>query len=336
MKFSKDKCVIIAEIGGNFLDLETAKRLIDDAKEAGVDAVKLQTYRAETMVDGSAVFSVDVAKGLNQKEYFAKFEISKKLHEQVYEYARKKGLEIFSTPSHYSDVEMLETLGTDVYKIGADDVTNLPMLKKIALLRKPIMLSTGMSTMEEVEDAVNTILSAGNNQIILMQVVSLYPTPDEYCNLEVINTYRKKYPEFIIGYSDHTMDCTACLYAAVMGAQVIEKHFTYDKNADGPDHIHSATKEEMTELVKGIRRFEAMRGNGVKYPQAGEVEVRENSRKSVITTRAIKAGEKFTEDNLDIKRPGTGIKPKFLPEIIGRTAACDLEKDTRIGWPDIV
>lgn len=330
-----DKCYIIAEIGGNFTDYETAVRLIDDAKECGVDAVKLQTYRGETLVDGSAVFDMECISGVLQKDYFKKFEIDRETHIKIYEYARKLGLDIFSTPSHYTDVEMLEEIGTNVYKIGADDATNYPFLKKVAMLGKPIMLSTGMCTLDEVRKAVNAILETGNSQVILMHVVSLYPTADEYVNLNVINTYKNEFPQLTIGYSDHTMSVDACIYAAVMGAKVIEKHFTYDKKADGPDHMHSADKAEMTRLVKSIRQFEIMSGSGLKLPQADEIKNRMNNRKSIITVNDIKKGEIFSEDNLDIKRPGKGIPPEFIYQIIGRRANRDIDCDTLITWGDI-
>lgn len=336
MGVGKDKCYIIAEIGGNFTDYETAVRLIDAAKRSGVDAVKLQTYRADTLVSGSAVFDMENIKGVPQVEYFKKFEISKDLHCKIYAYAKQAGLQIFSTPTHYTDVEMLEELGTDIYKVGADDAVNIPFLKKLARLGKPLMLSTGMCTLEEVKTSVNAILEEGQSDLIIMHTVSLYPTRDEYVNLNVIKTLMREFPEFVIGYSDHTLGVDSCIYAAAMGAKVIEKHFTYDKGADGPDHILSATEEEMTHLVRAVRQFEIMAGNGIKMPVNDEVKNRKNNRKSVITTKAVKKGEIFTEENLDIKRPGTGISPRWYEEILGKRASCDMERDTLLSWTDII
>lgn len=335
MEIGKDICYIIAEIGGNFTDYETAVRLIDEAQQSGVNAVKLQTYRAETMVSGTAMFDMENIKGVLQKDYFKKYEISEEMHRQIYAYAREKGLDIFSTPTHYTDVEMLEELGTDIYKIGADDATNIPFLRKIARLHKPVMLSSGMCTLEEVKQAVNAILEEGNSHIILMHTVSLYPTREEYVNLNVLKTFQREFPELAIGYSDHTLGVDACIYAAVMGAMVLEKHFTYDKNAEGPDHILSATKEEMTRLVKAVRQFEAMKGNGVKLPVSDEVKNRRNNRKSLITIRPVKAGETFTEANLDVKRPGRGLAPVYYEAVMGKRAIRDLETDTLIDWTDI-
>lgn len=331
-----DRIYIVAEIGGNFTDYETAVRLIDQAKISGVDAVKLQTYRGKTVASHLAVFDMENTGVVSQLEYFKKFEIDEELHHKIFKYAKEKGLDIFSTPAHITDVEMLERLGADVYKIGADDVTNIPFLKGIARLHKPIMLSTGMCVMQEIHDAVNAILEEGNNQIVVMHVVSLYPTRSEYVNLEAIHTLQREFPQFTIGYSDHTLGVDSCIFAAVMGAKVIEKHFTYDKKADGPDHMLSATCEEMKLLVEKVRLFEQMRGNGIKQPMGDEVKNRKNNRKSIVSVRAIKQGERIEEQDIDIKRPGTGIEPKYREFIIGKRAARDIEEDFLLQWPDLM
>lgn len=329
------KCYIVAEIGGNFTDLATAKLLIDQAAECGVDAVKLQTYRANTIASRNTMFDMENTGVVSQVEYFKKFEIDEEMHRQVFEYARGKGLDIFSTPSHITDVELLEKFNPDVHKIGADDLTNLPFLKEVARTGRPIMLSTGMGTIEEVREAVSAIVEEGNRNIIIMHVVSLYPTAPEFVNLEAIKTLQREFPQYVIGYSDHTLSVDSCIFAAVMGAKVIEKHFTYDKQADGPDHMLSATKEEMKELVDKIRLFETMQGDGIKGPEGAEIKNRKNNRKSVIIAKDVKCGEVLTEDKLAIKRPGTGIKPKYLEMVIGRKAARDMEEDTILQWQDI-
>lgn len=325
---------IIAEIGGNFTDFNTAKHLIDDAKWSGVDAVKLQTYRADTIVVRSAMFDMEATGKIPQHEYFRKYEISAELHNQIFTYAREKGLDIFSTPSHITDAEMLKQLGVDTYKIGADDLTNIPFLKKIAQFNKPIMLSTGMSTMGEIHDAVNAILEEGNSSITIMHVVSLYPTHEKYANLKAISTLKREFPEFEIGYSDHTMTTDACLFAAVMGASVIEKHFTYDKHASGPDHIHSATKEEMKALVEKIRLFETMSGDGIKKPVSDELKNRKNNRKSVVYARNLKKGKIIAKEDLEIKRPGMGIPPAGMWMLIGKRLNKDVALDDMAGWSD--
>lgn len=335
MRFGREKCYIIAEIGGNFTDYETAVRLIDQAKASGVDAVKLQTYRADTIASKQAVFDMENTGIVSQTEYFRRFELSEELHKRVFTYAKEKGLDVFSTPSHKTDIEMLERLQTDVYKTGADDVTNLPFLREVARQKKPVLLSTGMCTMGEVREAVDTIVAEGNSDIVIMHVVSLYPTASKYVNLEAVKTLQREFPQFVIGYSDHTSGIDSCIFAAVMGAKVIEKHFTYDKNADGPDHMLSATEDEMKLMVDKIRLFEEMRGNGIKRPMGDERKNRRNNRKSIVCTRNIKEGEVLTETEIDIKRPGYGICPKYKEMVIGKRARRDLEEDTVLQWEDI-
>ena len=330
----KKRVYIVAEIGGNFTDYDTATLLIDQAKESGADAVKLQTYKANAVASKQAMFDMENTGIIRQTEYFKKFELDMEMHEKVYAYARKMGLDIFSTPSHMSDVDMLEKLGTNVYKIGADDVTNIPFLKGVARLGKTIMLSTGMSTLEEVREAVNAILEEGNEDIVIMHVVSLYPTAPQYVNLEAIRTLQREFPQFTVGYSDHTLGIDSCIFAAVMGARVIEKHFTYDKQAEGPDHMLSATMDEMKTLVEKIRLYEEMRGHGVKMPMGDELKNRKNNRKSIVCVHGIKRGEVLTEDNVDIKRPGFGIPPKYKAVLIGKRAVRDIEDDTVIRWAD--
>lgn len=329
------KAYIVAEIGGNFTDYETAVKLIDHAKESGVDAIKLQTYRADTISSKNAVFDMENTGIVAQSELFKKYEISEEMHRQIFAYAKEKGLDIFSTPSHATDVEMLERIGADVYKIGADDVTNLSFLKYIAGLHKPIMLSTGMCTLDEVKDAVNAIIEEGNTDIVIMHVVSLYPTKPQYVNLEAIRTLQKEFPQFAVGYSDHTLGVDSCIFAAVMGAKVIEKHFTYDKNADGPDHMLSATKDDMRHMVDKIRLYEQMRGDGIKRPMGDEVKNRRNNRKSIICVRDMKKGEVIMENDIDIKRPGFGISPKCKDMLIGRRAMRDIEEDAVLQWSDL-
>ncbi len=334
MNMIKGKCYIIAEIGGNFTTYEQAVLMIDQAARAGADAVKLQTYRADTMASKEAMFDMEEIKG-SQYDYFKKFEISEELHAKIYAYAKNKGLDIFSTPSHITDVDMLERVGTDVYKIGADDITNLPLLTYVAKLGKKMMISSGMSDLSDVHQAIDTIKAAGNNDIVLMHTISIYPTRDEYVNLNVIKTFQQEFPDLTIGYSDHTLGVDSCIYAACMGAEVIEKHFTYDKKADGPDHVLSATEDELARMVKAIRQFETMRGDGVKCPRGPEIENQRNSRKSVTAIRLIKAGEVFTAENIDLKRPGYGIEPKHYHEIMGRKATRDLKVDEMLSWDDI-
>ncbi|MCX6765126.1 MAG: N-acetylneuraminate synthase family protein, partial [Candidatus Nealsonbacteria bacterium] len=217
------RCYVIAEIGGNFTDYSEAVALIDAAKSAGVDCVKLQTYKAGTISCRSAYFDMENTGKTSQYEYFKKYEISKELHKKIFDYADSKGLDWFSTPSHESDVDMLLTLGIKAFKIGADDATNIPLIKYIAGKGLPVAVSTGMCTLEEVREMINAITEEGNKKIIILHTVSAYPTCPEHVNLNVIKTLQAEFPGFPIGFSDHTMSILASISAVAMGASVIER-----------------------------------------------------------------------------------------------------------------
>lgn len=335
-KFQNDKCYIIAEIGGNFIDFEQAKKLVDAACECGVDALKLQTYRAETISSKKAIFDMENTGVVSQYDLFKKYEVDKDLHKRVFEYIKSKNMDWFSTPSHETDVDMLNELGVGAFKIGSDDAVNIPFLKYTAKFGRPIILSTGMCTMQEVMDSVSAILEEGNEKIIILHAITSYPTHPENVNLKAMQSMIEAFPEFNIGYSDHTLGITACLCAAAMGAKIIEKHFTYDKSAEGPDHILSANPGEMKELVSQIRLFEIMKGSGIKRPADSEKTTRINNRKSLIINKSLKKGEIISRENLSIKRPGTGIAPKYYDEIIGRTLNKDLEEDDVLKWEYII
>jgi len=334
-KLSDKRCYIIAEIGGNFTTYEQALGLIDAAATAGVDAVKLQTFKAEAITSKTAMFDMECTGVISQIEYFKKYEIDKELHKKIFDYIQLKGLDWFSTPSHPDDVDMLHSLGVCCYKTGADDATNLPFLKYIARKGLPIILSTGMCTLKEVEEAVNAIEEEGNSKIVILHTVSGYPTYPENTNLNCILTLKSRFPHYNIGYSDHSLSTTAVIAAATMGATVIERHFTLDKSAEGPDHMLSSTPDEMKIIVDTIRTIEVMKGSYVKMPFGPEVENRVNNRKSVVAVKDIKKGETLTEKNIYLKRPGTGIEPKFYYNFLGRVARIDLEADRILSWNDL-
>jgi len=332
---TQNRCYIIAEIGGNFTNFEEAKKMVDLAYEIGVDAVKLQTYKADTIVTKTAKFDLDNVGEVGQYELFKKYEIDFDLHKKVFSYIDSKGLEWLSTPSHKTDVDMLEELGVKSYKIGADDATNLPFIKYIAQIGKPVLLSSGMCTMNEVREMINTCLEVGNDQIILFHTISNYPTYPEQVNLLALKTLKNEFPYIKIGFSDHTIGSTACFAAVCMGAEVIEKHFTYDKSADGPDHQLSANPDEMKKIVDNIRKFEIMKGTGIKRPVGKEITNRKRNRKSIVTIKPIKKGDTLTEKNIDIKRPGCGIEPKYFYTILGKIASRNIEQDEVLKWSDI-
>ncbi len=333
--FSQNRCYIIAEIGGNFTTFEQARRLIDEAAACGVDAIKLQTYRAETLSSREAVFDMENTGIASQFELFRKYEIDKALHSDVFQYAGEKGLDWFSSPSHQTDVDMLDACGVGAHKIGSDDAVNLPFLRYVARTGKPVILSTGMCTLEEVRESVDAILAEGNEQLILLHAITSYPTHPEHVNLRAMQTLMQAFPALDIGYSDHTLSPVACLCAAAMGARVIERHFTYDKNADGPDHMLSADPAEMKWLVEAVRSFEIMRGTGVKRPADSERKTRKNNRKSLVLARNVVVGQRLSQEDVSIKRPGYGIAPKFLDQVVGRRVVSDLGEDTVLAWGDL-
>jgi N-acetylneuraminate synthase len=333
--FNKDRCYIIAEIGGNFTTFNEAKKLINLAYESGVDAIKLQTYKANTIVTKTAKFDLDNVGEIVQHELFEKYQIDFELHKQVFDYIDSKGLEWLSTPSHKTDVDMLDNLGVRSHKIGADDATNLPLIKYVASTNKPILLSSGMCTIEEVRDMINACLEVGNDKIILFHTVSNYPTYPDQVNLLAMQTLKREFPFLTVGFSDHTVGSTACFAAACMGAEVVEKHFTHDKEADGPDHQLSANPREMKEIVDKIREFEVMKGTGAKRPVGKEITNRAKNRKSIVTIKSINKGEKFTLENIDIKRPGHGIEPKYFDITLGKTACKDIDEDEVLQMEDI-
>lgn len=333
--FQPDRCYVIAEIGGNFTTLEQARRLIDQAARCGVDAVKLQTYRAQTLSSRVAMFDMENTGVTSQFDLFNKYAIDEKLHQDVFLYAQNKGLDWFSSPSHQSDVDLLERCGVGAHKIGSDDAVNLPFLRYVARTGKPILLSTGMCTLEEVRQSVEAVLAEGNDSLILLHAITSYPTHPQHVNLRAMQTLMDNFPQLDVGYSDHTVSPVASLCAVAMGARVVERHFTYDKGADGPDHMLSADPIEMKWLVDAIRTFEVMRGSGIKRPADSEKTTRRNNRKSLVVQQSVKAGERLTAKNVAIKRPGYGIQPRFYEQVLGRIVGRALEADAVLDWSDL-
>ena len=326
---------IIAEIGGNFLNLKEARKLIDLACEAGANAVKLQTYRAETISSKSAMYDMPNTGHVRQFDLFKKYEVDFDLHKDIWDYCREKGIFIFSTPSHVTDIDLLEKLGCAAYKIGSDDVANIPFLKEVASIGKPIIMSTGMCTMDEVRESVSAILSKGNQDLVLLHCVTNYPADPVDANLRVIPEMKKEFG-LPVGYSDHTIGNLCCFGAVAVGANAIEKHFTYDKNAEGPDHMLSADPAEFRQLVSSIRILEDAMGDGVKHPSRGEKSTRINNRKSVIAVKDISQGTVISKDMVAIKRPGFGIQPKYVQQVVGGIARVDIKAEEPILWEQVM
>lgn len=325
---------IIAEIGGNFTTFDEASALVDAARDCGADAVKIQTFRADTLASRTAMFEMENTGVTSQHELFLKYEIGESLHHSIAAHAAARGLDFFSTPSHADDVDLLERLGVGIYKIGSDDATNIPFLKYVAATGKPILLATGMCTMEEVREAVSAIQGEGNSRIALLHAVTSYPTHPENVNLLAMKRMAEELG-LPVGYSDHTLGTVACVAAAAMGAVVLEKHFTLDKNAEGPDHMLSADPSELKALVEQVRLVETMRGSGLKVPAESERITRRNNRKSIVASRPLDAGEVIGPDCIAVKRPGIGIPPRYFDSVVGRRAARPLAQDETISWGDL-
>jgi N,N'-diacetyllegionaminate synthase len=327
---------IIAEAGVNHNgSLQLAKKLVDKAKEAGADAVKFQTFKAENLVSKSAKKAKYQVENMGSDE--SQYEMIKKLElgfdefKELKNYCDKKEIMFLSTPFDDESIEFLDKLGLEIFKIPSGEITNLPYLRKIGLLKKKVILSTGMSDLGEVEDALDVLISAGTKKenIIVLHANTEYPTPFEDVNLKAIQTIACAFG-VKVGYSDHTLGIEVPIAAVAMGASVIEKHFTLDKNMVGPDHKASLEPYELEPMVKAIRNIEKALGDGIKKPSKSESKNIEIVRKSIVAKRDIKKGEKFTEENLSIKRPGNGISPMRWDEILGQIARKDYKEDELI------
>lgn len=324
-------CYIIAEIGYNFNTMEEGLASIDAAHGCGVDAVKFQTFRAETITSKLCDFP-DEAGGGSQFDEFKQYEMDEDQHRQLFEHAKKLGLDVFSTPSHYSDVDLLQKIGVPAFKTGADELTNLPFLKFLAEKEIPMIVSTGMGTMVEVSAAVDAILSTGNDKLILLHTVSNYPIKDiSEVNLKAMKTMRETFG-VLTGYSDHTTTLSVPVAAAALGMAIYERHFTLDKNLPAPDCALSADPKEMKQIVDGIREVESALGDGIKRPANTEVDMRLDARKSIIAASDLKEGSSLDLKDLIVKRPAWGIQPSMVPEVIGLKLTKAVKKDEPITW----
>lgn len=335
-----EKVYIVAEIGCNHNgSKELAKRMIDEAKRCGVDAVKFQTFDSNALISRFAPKAdyqkVTTGTSDSQLEMTKKLELSHEAYIELSSYARSLGLDAFSTPFDMESIKFLEGIGQNIWKIPSGEVTNLPYLKKIGAIKcnnKKIILSTGMATIDEIKTCISILNDAGtpNNQIVILHCNTEYPTPDCDVNISGICDLKKQFPENEIGFSDHSVGYIAGVAATMMGIVMIEKHFTLDKNFPGPDHKASVTPEELLELCKNIRRVEVMRGNGIKIVTESERKNKIVARKSIVAKKAIKKGEEFTLDNITCKRPGNGISPMHWYEIMGKCAEEDFDEDQLI------
>ena len=330
------KTTIIAEAGVNHNgDIGIAKRLIDVAANAGADMIKFQTFKAESLVSKNAQKAEyqkeETDKNESQFDMIKKLELSMDTHRELMSYCDEKNIMFLSTPFDYDSIELLNNLGLEVFKIPSGEITNLPYLRHIGKLDKQAILSTGMADIGEIEDALDILINAGTKKenITVLHANTQYPTPMEDVNLNAMITIQKKFG-VAIGYSDHTLGIEVDIAAVSMGASVIEKHFTLDKTMPGPDHKVSLAPEDLKAMVFAIRNIEKALGSSEKKPTMSEAPNIDIVRKSIVANQPIKKGDKLTDKNIAIKRPGTGISPMKWEKVINTIATKDYQIDELI------
>lgn len=332
-------CFIIAEAGVNHNgDIKLAKKLVDMALYAGADAVKFQTFKSEKLVTGYAEMAKyqkdNIGTEDSQFNMLKKLELSYNEFEELKKYCESKGIIFMSTPFDAESADFLNSIGLEGFKISSGDLTNIPLLQHIAGFNKPIILSSGMAVLGEIEEAVMSLKNKGMNDIAVLHCTSNYPAALESVNLRAMNTIKDSF-NIIGGYSDHTEGITIPIAAAALGANIIEKHFTLDKNMEGPDHKASLEPEELKKMIEGIRNVEISLGSGIKIFSESEISTMQVARKSIVACRDIKKGERIGLEDLEYKRPGNGLSPKYYKELIGKKVAIDINKDQQITFSAI-
>ena len=331
------KVFIIAEAGVNHNgSLATAKKMIDLALEAGVDAIKFQTFTTENLVTKSAG-KANYQKGTtaNDESQFSmlkNLELDQPAHKELLLHCEKRGIMFLSSPFDLDSVDFLNTLGIPIMKIPSGEITNLPYLRKIGRFGKKIILSTGMACLGEIEAAIDILVSAGTpiEFITILHCNTEYPTPMQDVNLLAMQTIKRAFPGVAVGYSDHTTGIEISIAATALGAEIIEKHFTLDRSLPGPDHEASVESNELGEMVRAIRNIEVALGSGIKKPSPSERKNINIARKSIVAACNIKKGEIFNEKSITVKRPGDGLSPIFWDEVIGRKATKSFRADELI------
>ncbi|MBU0459991.1 MAG: N-acetylneuraminate synthase family protein [Nanoarchaeota archaeon] len=330
-------CYIVAEIGSNFDgSIERAKKLIDLAKESGAEAVKFQSFKSEKIICGKAFEDKGGFQALWDKsveQVYKENEFPREWHKILFDYAASKGLHFFSAPYDFEAVELLDQIGVPAFKIGSGDITWLEMLEKIAKKNKPIILATGASTLAEIDEAVQTIKNAGNNQIILLQCVTNYPSKFESANLRVLESLKKTYG-CPIGYSDHTPGHTVPLGTVALGGCVIEKHFTDDKRRPGPDHHYSMDVKDFKEMCEQIRKLEKSMGSPLKRIYKEENETVVLQRRCLRAKQDLSKGEIITRENINVLRPAPddAMYPKYIKKVVGKILKEDINKGDYLKW----
>lgn len=316
----------IAEAGLNHNgDIKIAKKLIEEANDSGADAIKFQTYKTENFITQSNPYF----------KFFKKVELSYEEFGEIKDYAKKVGITFFSTPFDTESVDYLDKIGVPCFKVASSDITNMPLIRHIAKKKKPMIISTGSSTLQEIQDSIHWCTFEGNSRIALLHCVANYPALPEESNLLSINTLKDIF-HMPIGYSDNGDLILVDIVAISLGASIIEKHFTLDKKMKGPDHSFSIQPRDLKKLIHETRLIEKIKGSGIKMPQQSEISIRNIARRSITAKDDIKKGEEITGKKLSIKRPSDGIEPKYYDRILGKKANKDMKKDTTIYWKDIM
>lgn len=327
---------VIAEAGVNHNgSVDLALQLVDAAKASGADAVKFQSFRADLLATRSAHKAAyqerTTAQSESQFEMLRRLQLDAAAHLTILEHCKKIGIQFLSSPFDEQSADMLEELNVPLYKIPSGEITNLPLLQHMAGKRKPLILSTGMCTLGEVEEAVHVLQDAGCVELTLLHCVTEYPAPYAEVNLRAMHTLKLAFG-LPVGYSDHTPGIEIAIAAAALGAEVIEKHFTLDRSLAGPDHAASLEPLELQQMVTAIRHVEAALGSGIKAPAPCELPNISVARKSLVASCALPSGHRLEAGDLAIKRPGDGLAPKFLPVLIGRTLRVAIERDDKLNW----
>ena len=330
---------IIAEAGVNHNgDVELARRLVDAAVEANADAVKFQTFVADRVISPSAPKAQyqlqRTDRDESQLEMVRRLELSPEAHHLLHAHCRERGIQFLSTPFDRGSADLLSELGVPAFKLSSGEVTNWPFLEYVARFMKPVILSTGMSDLREVEKALAVIRATGNQQTILLHCVSSYPAAPADVNLRAMHTMAVEFG-VPIGFSDHTLGIAVPIAAAALGAAVIEKHLTLDKTLTGPDHAASLEPQEFASMVNGIRMVESSLGNGIKAPAEAELDTLRVARRSLVSAGSLSKGTVLQADMFNEMRPGTGIPPSSLSEVLGRTLKHDLAAGQLLSWSDL-
>ncbi|DAB37596.1 MAG: N-acetylneuraminate synthase [Sulfuricurvum sp. GWF2_44_89] len=327
---------IIAEAGVNHNgSIELAKALIDVAAQSGADAVKFQTFKADRLVSKTAQkatyqkLTTDVAE--TQYEMIKKLELDEAAHHKLITYCKTKKILFLSTPFDHESIDLLDRLGMQIFKIPSGEITNLPYLRHIGSLGKKVILSTGMANLGEIRDALDILIGSGTlkENITVLHATTEYPCPIEEVNLRAMHTIRETF-DIRVGYSDHTRGIEVPIAAAAMGASVIEKHFTLDREMEGPDHKASLEPDELIAMIQAIRNIEKALGDGIKQPSPSEMKNIPIARKSIVASRPIQKGERLSAENITVKRPALGISPMLWDEMIGTIASKNYYKDEAI------